>query len=125
MTGAGKGQVELSRGGAAAVLELIYARRKHERLMARTRKMLVSVGVLALAALVLCFILRGELLRDRLVSLPFIRSSVPQAAKSYGPPVKVEEGEFFYQDGRGELCQPMTSIRLKQRSRSMPSFWRQ
>src|SRR5271157_593213 len=95
----GKGQVELSRGGAAAVLELIYARRKHERLMARTRKMLVSVGVLALAALVLCFILRGELLRDRLVSLPFIRSSVPQAAKSYGPPVKVEEGEFFYQDG--------------------------
>ena len=94
-----KGQVELSRGGAAAVLELIYARRRHERLVARTRRVLVSVGVLTLAVSVLCFVFRGDLLRDWLVSLPYIKSSGSRAAKSYGPPVKVEEGEFFYQDG--------------------------
>src|SRR5271166_6462383 len=94
-----KRQVELTRGGAAAVLELIYARRRHERLVAKTRKLLIFIGVLALAVSVLWLIFRGDLLRDRLVSLPYMKRSVSEAAKSYGQPVKVEEGEFFYQNG--------------------------
>ena len=49
--------------------------------------------------MVLWLILRGDLLRDRLVSLPYMKRSVSEAAKSYGQPVKVEEGEFFYQNG--------------------------
>jgi sulfatase-modifying factor enzyme 1/uncharacterized protein DUF4388 len=97
-----KGQVELSRGGAAAVLGLIYARRRQERWVARTRKILVSFVALALGILVLYIIFRGDLLRDPLVSAvwPYLKSSRPRlAAKSYGSAVKVEGGEFFYQDG--------------------------
>ena len=97
-----KGQVELSRGGAAAVLELIYARRRQERWIVRTRKILVSVVVLALGILVLYFIFRGDLFPNRLVNefLPYIKGSGQRlATKSYGSPVKVEGGEFFYQDG--------------------------
>jgi Sulfatase-modifying factor enzyme 1/Domain of unknown function (DUF4388) len=97
-----KGRVELSRGGAAEVLELICARRRQERWVARTRKILVSVVAVAVGILVLYFLFKGDLLRDRLVNefLPYIKSSGRQpVAKSYGPPVKVAEGEFFFQDG--------------------------
>jgi hypothetical protein len=97
-----KGQVELSRGSAAAVLELIYARRRQERWVARARKILFDVVGLSLGILVLYFIFRKDLLRDRLVNgfLPYLNSSSGRVAvKSYGPPVKVEAGEFFYQDG--------------------------
>jgi hypothetical protein len=97
-----KGQVELSRGSAAAVLELIYAQRRRERWIAGTRKMLVCFVVIAVATLVGCLVFRADLLGDRVVNafLPYIKSFGPQAAaKSYGPPVRVEAGEFFYQDG--------------------------
>jgi len=95
-----KEKVELSRDSAAAVLELIYERRRQERWLARTRKILVSIGVIGFVVWVGYFIFRGDLLRGRLVNefLPFIKGA-RAAAKSYGPPVPVKGGEFFYQDG--------------------------
>ena len=39
-----KGNVELSRGSAAAILELIYARRRQERWLTRTRRILISLA---------------------------------------------------------------------------------
>ena len=55
-----RGQVELSRGSAAAVLELIYARRRQERWLARTRKVLFVLGVIGLLAWVAYFVSRGD-----------------------------------------------------------------
>ena len=43
-----KGSLELSRGGAAEVLELIWARRRRERWVTRTRKILSCVVAVAL-----------------------------------------------------------------------------
>ena len=70
--------------------------------MARARKIVFYVAVLFLGILGLYFIFRGDLLRDGLVNefLPYLKSAGRRVAgKSYGPPVKVEGGEFFYQDG--------------------------
>jgi Sulfatase-modifying factor enzyme 1/Domain of unknown function (DUF4388) len=100
--GGEKGQVELSRDGAAAVLELIYTQRRQERFVARTRKIIVCVLALASVIAVLTFALSGDWSRDSLVNafLPYLKSSGSRVgAKSYGPPVRVEGGEFFYQDG--------------------------
>ncbi|MBV8141822.1 MAG: SUMF1/EgtB/PvdO family nonheme iron enzyme [Verrucomicrobia bacterium] len=97
-----KGRVELSRDSAAAVLELIYARRQKERWFARTRKTVVGALAAALAISILYFISRGDLLSGGLLNefLPFYSGSGPRtAAKFYGPPVRVEGGEFFFQDG--------------------------
>ena len=97
-----RGQVELSRGSAAAVLELIYTRRRQERWLARTRKVLFVVGVIGLLAWVAFFVSRGDSLSIRLINnlRSFITGSGSRnLARSYGPPVRVEGGEFFYQDG--------------------------
>ena len=95
-----RGNLELSRDSAAAVLELIYARRRQECWLARARKILFSVGVICLAAWAGYFISRGDLARLVNQFSTVIKDSGSRtAAKSYGPPVRVEGGEFFYQDG--------------------------
>ena len=97
-----KGSLELSRGGAAEVLELIWARRRRERWVTRTRKILSCVVAVAFGGVVLYFFFRGDMLRERLVNdfVPYLTSPGRQpATKSYGPPVEVAGGEFFYQDG--------------------------
>ncbi|MBV9300246.1 MAG: SUMF1/EgtB/PvdO family nonheme iron enzyme [Verrucomicrobia bacterium] len=96
------GRVELSRDSAAAVLELIYARRRKERWFAKTQKILVCVAAVALVISGLYFTSRGDLLRGGLLGqfLPLFKGSGPRtAAKSYGSPVRVDGGEFFFQDG--------------------------
>ena len=96
------GKVELSRDSAAAVLELIYARRQQERWMVRARKILFSLGLIGLMAWAGYFIHGRDFLRDRLINqfLPFITGSRSRAApKWYGSPARVEGGEFYYQDG--------------------------
>ena len=95
--------VGLSRGAAVEVLELIMARRRHERWVSLTRKSLFALGVtvsLAAAAYLL-------LSNWATVSVSLSRdvwSLVPghgprSVAKTFGPPVQVPGGEFFYQDG--------------------------
>ena len=96
-----KRSLELSRGGAAEVLELICARRRRELWAARTRKILSCLGTVALGGMVLYIFLKRDMVRDQLVNdfVPYFKSPGQQLAKSYGPPVKVAGGEFFYQDG--------------------------
>jgi formylglycine-generating enzyme required for sulfatase activity len=94
--------LELSRGGAAEVLELICARRRRERWVARTRKILSCVVIVAFGGVVLYFFFKGDISLDRLVNDfgSYLKSPGRQlVTKSYGPPVKVAGGEFFYQDG--------------------------
>jgi hypothetical protein len=96
-----KGNVELSRGSAAAVLELIYARRRQERWLIRTRKVLISLVALLVTILIGYSVFRGDL-GHRLINefLVSINGFNPKpATKSYGTPVRVDSGEFFYQDG--------------------------
>ncbi len=50
-----KGNVELSRGSAAAVLELIYARRRQERWLTRTRRIFISLVAVTLYDLIRVF----------------------------------------------------------------------
>lgn len=96
-----KGNVELSRGSAAAVLELIYARRRQERWLIRIRKVLISLLALLVTILIGYLVFRGDL-GHRLINefLVSINGFNPKpATKSYGTPVRVDSGEFFYQDG--------------------------
>jgi Sulfatase-modifying factor enzyme 1/Domain of unknown function (DUF4388) len=94
------GQVELSRDSAAVVLELIYARRRQERLLARARTILFALGVLALVAWCIYFAARGDFgrLYDE-IRILVTRSGAHNAVRSFGPPIKVDGGEFYYQDG--------------------------
>ena len=96
-----KGNVALSRDSAAAVLELIYARRRQERWLIRTRKVLISLVALLVTLLIGYLVIRGDL-EHRLINefLITINGFNPKPApKSYGAPVRVDPGEFFYQDG--------------------------
>jgi formylglycine-generating enzyme required for sulfatase activity len=93
-------KVEISQASAAAVLNLIYLRRRQERWLAIARKLLffLCATVVALGAVYIA--LRGDLIHSRVVNelLTFAKGYKP-TAKSYGSPVLVEGGEFFYQDG--------------------------
>jgi hypothetical protein len=96
-----KGNVTLSRGSAAAVLELIYARRRQEQWLTRTRRVFLSLASVLVTILIGFFAFRGELghqlMNGLLVSINgFNPKPVP---KSYGTPVTINGGEFFYQDG--------------------------
>jgi hypothetical protein len=96
-----RGNVELSRGSAAAVLELIYARRRQERWLTRTRRFLISLATVVVTIMIGYFVMRGDL-GHRLMNkfLVSINGFNPKPApKSYGAPVRVDPGEFFYQDG--------------------------
>ena len=96
-----RGNVELSRGSAAAVLELIYARRRQERWLTRTRRFLISLATVVVTIMTGYFVMRGDL-GHRLMNkfLVSINGFNPKPApKSYGAPVRVDPGEFFYQDG--------------------------
>jgi hypothetical protein len=96
-----RGNVELSRGSAAAILELIYARRRQERWLTRTRRLMISLATVTVAILVGFFVFRSDLgqrwTRGLLLAIDgFTPVPVP---KSYGAPVKIGAGEFFFQDG--------------------------
>jgi hypothetical protein len=96
-----KGNVELSRGSAAAVLELIYARRRQERWLIRIRTVFISLLALLVTILIGYLVFRGDLghrlIHEFLVSINGFNPK--PAPKSYGTPVRVDSGEFFYQDG--------------------------
>jgi hypothetical protein len=96
-----KGNVELSRGSAAAILELIYARRRQERWLTRTRRILFALAAVTLTILLGFFVLRGDLghrwMNGFWVTINgFNPKPIP---KSYGAPARIDAGEFFYQDG--------------------------
>jgi formylglycine-generating enzyme required for sulfatase activity len=94
------GRLELSRDSAAVVLELIYARRRQERLLARMRTILFALGVMASVAWGAYFVVRGDLWRlFNEVRFLITRSGSRNAVRFFGPPSKVEGGEFYYQDG--------------------------
>jgi hypothetical protein len=96
-----KGNVELSRGSAAAVLELIYARRRQERWLTRTRRIFVSFAAV-IGMTVLGFILFQSDLGHRWINglLVTINGFNPKPVpKNFGAPARIEAGEFFYQDG--------------------------
>jgi hypothetical protein len=96
-------RVGLSRGAAVEVLELIMARRRHERWVSRTRKSLFALGVsVSLAAAVYLIVSNWEVVSVSLSRNVFslVPGHGPQSvAKTFGPPVQVAGGEFFYQDG--------------------------
>jgi hypothetical protein len=96
-----KGNVEFSRGSAAAVLELIYTRRRQERWLTRTRRILISLAAVIITSLTGFFVFRADVghrwMNGLLVSINgFTPRPVP---KSYGTPARIDAGEFFYQDG--------------------------
>jgi hypothetical protein len=96
-------RVGLSRGAAVEVLELIMARRRHERWVSLMRKSLFALGVtVSLAAAAYLLLSNWAIVSDRLSR--DVWSLVPghgprSVAKTFGPPVQVPGGEFFYQDG--------------------------
>jgi formylglycine-generating enzyme required for sulfatase activity len=93
-------QLELSRDSAAVVLGLIYARRRQERLLARTRTILFALGAMALVAWGAYFVVGGDLWRlYNQVRFLITRSGSRNTVRFFGPPIKVEGGEFYYQDG--------------------------
>jgi hypothetical protein len=96
-----KGNVELSRGSAAAILELIYARRRQERWLTRTRRIFVSLAAVALTIVFGFFVFRSDLGHRWMNGVwVTINGFHPQPVpKSYGTPVRIDAGEFFYQDG--------------------------
>jgi hypothetical protein len=96
-----KGNVELSRDSAAAVLELIYARRRQERWQTRTRRLFIAFASVIAALLLGFFVFQADLghrwMNGLLVTINgFNPKPVP---KSFGAPVRIDAGEFFYQDG--------------------------
>jgi hypothetical protein len=96
-----KGNVELSRDSAAAVLELIYARRRQERWQTRTRRLFIAFVAVIVTLLLGFFVFQGDLghrwMNGLLVTITgFNPKPVP---KSFGAPVRIDAGEFFYQDG--------------------------
>ena len=96
-----KGNVELSRDSAAAVLELIYARRRQERWQTRTRRFFIAFAAVIVTLLLGFFVFQGDLghrwMNGLLVTINgFNPKPVP---KSFGAPVRIDAGEFFYQDG--------------------------
>ena len=96
-----RGNVELSRGSAAAILELIYARRRQERWLTRTRRFLISIAAVTVAMLLGLFVWRSDLghwwMKELLLAIGgFNPTPVP---KSYGAPIRIGSGEFFFQDG--------------------------
>ncbi|MEA3147483.1 MAG: gamma-glutamyl hercynylcysteine S-oxide synthase [Verrucomicrobiota bacterium] len=96
-----KGNVELSRDSAAAVLELIYARRRQERWQTKTRRLFIAFASVIAALLLGFFVFQADLghrwMNGLLVTINgFNPKPVP---KSFGAPVRIDAGEFFYQDG--------------------------
>ena len=95
--------VGLSRGAAVEVLELIMARRRHERWVSLTRKSLfVFAGIVLLAATAYLLVsnwatVSVSLSRDVWSLLP--GRGLRNVVQTFGPPVLVPGGEFFYQDG--------------------------
>src|SRR5580704_10614776 len=86
-----KGNVELSRGSAAAILELIYARRRQERWLTRTRRILFALAAVTLTILLGFFVLRGDLghrwMNGFWVTINgFNPKPIP---KSYGAPARI------------------------------------
>jgi Sulfatase-modifying factor enzyme 1/Domain of unknown function (DUF4388) len=102
-----KGNVEISRGSAAAILELIYARRKRERWNTRVRRILTWFAAITVVLLAAFFVLRGELGRRWINGfLVTVNGFHPQPVpKSYSVPIRIEAGEFFYQDGERRTLQ--------------------
>jgi hypothetical protein len=91
-----------SRDSAVMILELITARRRQERWIGRIRKISGFVILFFLVLAVVYFVARGDLSPARIAQkvqgllYGFGPRPVP---KSYGHPVKVDGGEFFFQNG--------------------------
>jgi hypothetical protein len=96
-----KGNVELSRGSAAAILELIYARRRQERWLTRARGFFISLAAVTVAMLLGLFVFRSDLGHrwTRGLFLAIGGFNPVPVPKSYGAPVRIGPGEFFFQDG--------------------------
>jgi Sulfatase-modifying factor enzyme 1/Domain of unknown function (DUF4388) len=102
-----KGKVELSRGSAAAILELIYARRRQERWLTRTKRILIGLAAVMVTILSGFLVFRSDVGHRWLNGFWItINGFHPQPVpKYYGAPARIDAGEFFYQDGERRTLQ--------------------
>ena len=102
-----KVNIGLWRGRSADILELIYARRRQERWLTVTKRILIGLAAVMVTILSGFLVFRSDVGHRWLNGFWItINGFHPQPVpKYYGAPARIDAGEFFYQDGERRTLQ--------------------